>query len=443
MRRRTFLSRIVLFVLLSIAFVFSITAVASAATTIYVDDSNRKGVEDGTQQHPYTTIGGALDVASFGDTVFVYKGTYREEVSLVHGVSLQGENVKNTRIWGNIEGPGVGNLSVKNFSIIGDVLLEYPPEQYPREPVEIARNNIRGNIDVFLTQANIRGNDIRGGISVSISGAGNTTFITNNKIHHGFGIFCSTDSDVEIVGNEIYRSRIGIRTQRSGVTVDDAYTIPIRNNNIHHNADYGLNLTASDYETTFVVIGNRIWANGKGGISLRDIIAESNVSKAYVINNLILNNSGPGVSLFEDSALEASIINNTLIGNSGGIARLQPTYPNWYPRPLTVDIVNCILWRNGADLVGVQATYSNIESGDAGEGNISVNPRLDNNYCPRPGSPVFDNGNNAVVQTPLVDHVGQVIAGGITTDFYGNPRIVDGNGDGQAIVDMGACEFMP
>jgi hypothetical protein len=31
----------------------------------------------------------------------------------------------------------------------------------------------------------------------------------------------------------------------------------------------------------------------------------------------------------------------------------------------------------------------------------------------------------------------------VTTDLDGNPRIVDGNGDDVATVDMGAYEFQP
>jgi hypothetical protein len=47
------------------------------------------------------------------------------------------------------------------------------------------------------------------------------------------------------------------------------------------------------------------------------------------------------------------------------------------------------------------------------------------------GSGCIDTGTN----TPY----GELSA----TDFDGNPRIVDGDGDGTATVDMGAYEFQP
>jgi len=63
------------------------------------------------------------------------------------------------------------------------------------------------------------------------------------------------------------------------------------------------------------------------------------------------------------------IVNNTIAGNSatdkgGGIEAYQasPT------------IKNCIVWDNGDDLYGCSATYSCIQDGDPGTGNISADP---------------------------------------------------------------------
>ena len=64
-------------------------------------------------------------------------------------------------------------------------------------------------------------------------------------------------------------------------------------------------------------------------------------------------------------------------------------------------------------------------------GNISANPRfIDNvsNFELRPTSPAIDAGTNSV---PNLPH----------KDFSGQPRIVDGDGNGTATIDMGACEF--
>jgi len=47
------------------------------------------------------------------------------------------------------------------------------------------------------------------------------------------------------------------------------------------------------------------------------------------------------------------------------------------------------------------------------------------------GSPCIDTGSNDAVPED------------VTTDLDGNPRIVDGDGDSVATVDMGAYEYQP
>jgi len=63
----------------------------------------------------------------------------------------------------------------------------------------------------------------------------------------------------------------------------------------------------------------------------------------------------------------------------------------------TPTITNCILWGNGDDLYGCTATYSNIQGGDAGTGNLNppVNPIFlsAGDYHLSPSSPCIDRGN--------------------------------------------------
>ena len=62
----------------------------------------------------------------------------------------------------------------------------------------------------------------------------------------------------------------------------------------------------------------------------------------------------------------ATLANNTIAGNVGGGIVAAGS-----PLPTTR---NCILWANGDDLDGCTATYSCIEDGDPGEGNIADDP---------------------------------------------------------------------
>jgi len=108
----------------------------------------------------------------------------------------------------------------------------------------------------------------------------------------------------------------------------------------------------------------------------------------------------------------------------------------------TLEVSNCVLYENrsspggplehfgGGGTFGV--SYSLVQGGYPGEGNIDADPLFydpeNGDYRPAAGSPCIDAGSNALVPP------------GLTTDIDGWPRIVDGNADGTATVDMGAYE---
>ncbi len=95
---------------------------------------------------------------------------------------------------------------------------------------------------------------------------------------------------------------------------------------------------------------------------------------------------------------------------------------------------NCIIWDNGPSSIhGGPATtvYCDVEGGYPGEGNIDAGPgfvdALGNDFHLGTDSPCIDAGKNDAVYPPY-------------QDFEGDPRIIDGNADGIAVVDMGVDE---
>jgi predicted outer membrane repeat protein len=148
----------------------------------------------------------------------------------------------------------------------------------------------------------------------------------------------------------------------------------------------------------------------------------------------------------EDSTLTVS--NCTFSGNSavfaGGGMTIETSTPT---------VTNCILWGNSpgeisSDTSVVLASYSDIQGGYPGMGNIDVDPlfadangadnivgTLDDNLRLQAGSPCIDAGNSVFV--PLL----------FPTDLDGNARISDDpatvdTGVGfPEVVDMGAYEF--
>jgi len=132
-----------------------------------------------------------------------------------------------------------------------------------------------------------------------------------------------------------------------------------------------------------------------------------------------------------------TVINCTFIGNGiyatgGGMVNLSgsPT------------VTNCIFWGNAGREIytdpdcTLTITYSDVQGGYTGTGNISADPLLRDTDGPDdvpgtkdddlrlfPGSPCTNAGDNTAVT--------------VSTDLDGNPRIIDG------IVDMGAYEQLP
>ena len=101
-------------------------------------------------------------------------------------------------------------------------------------------------------------------------------------------------------------------------------------------------------------------------------------------------------------------------------------------------VTNCIFWDNSAlgnvldsesQISGpADVTYSDVEGGYSGVGNINASPMFANasagDFHLTSGSPCIDVGNNSAPSIPA-------------TDFEGDPRILNG------LVDMGVDEYLP
>jgi len=131
---------------------------------------------------------------------------------------------------------------------------------------------------------------------------------------------------------------------------------------------------------------------------------------------------------------DANILNCTFIGNQAP----QGSAIECLDGGSDVQVTNCILWDDGneackSDDSVVCISYSDVRGGWPGEGNIDADPcfALPGDFHLLAGSASIDAGTN----TP---------AGGLPpTDIHGSPRCVDGDGDGSAVVDMGAQEYDP
>jgi parallel beta-helix repeat protein/predicted outer membrane repeat protein len=157
-------------------------------------------------------------------------------------------------------------------------------------------------------------------------------------------------------------------------------------------------------------------------------------SSPEIINCLLTGNTaeeyGGGIAC-KSGYHTPKITNCTISGNTadrGGAIDLITT---------TATITNCIFWGNSPSEIAHTATgtaivtYSNVQDGWAGEGNINANPLFasGDNYRLVFGSPCIDTGTNSP-------------PGGLpATDLDEIARPFDGDYDGNSVADMGAYEF--
>jgi len=147
------------------------------------------------------------------------------------------------------------------------------------------------------------------------------------------------------------------------------------------------------------------------------------------IRNCVISGNDQTAQSYEGSGitLGSGLIQNcTIVGNrNGGVFQYSGT------------IRNCIIWGNYARQIGQSSppTYSLIQGGASGVGNISLDPRfsvsgyqnsclwVDGDYHLEPDSPAINAGDP------------NFVAGTNEYDLDGNPRIINGR------VDMGAYEY--
>ena len=233
----------------------------------------------------------------------------------------------------------------------------------------------------------------------------------------------------------------GIVTYRSSPSIKNCLIV----NNTSTLAGGGIFIRyANSSEIDGNVIRNNSSLGYGAGIGLTGSSTGANEADPTLTNNLIYNNStsdyGGGLGLF--SQCHPTLVNNILYGNistrtngGGGIC----LHGNGNSNTLTV--TNCIFWANEATTDSsianngagntITVTYSDIERGYAGIGNINLNPNFIDisNFD-------FHLSNNS----PCID-IG-VSTGAPTTDFDGNATNQDGDNDATPDYDMGALEFL-
>lgn len=203
-----------------------------------------------------------------------------------------------------------------------------------------------------------------------------------------------------------------------------------QNYTIFENCTFSQNFATNWPATAMEIVGTSTISNcvfeGNYSHTLKPAIYIGNRSDTRILNCIFVGNSGGAIV---NSGVHSVIAHCTLVGNTPfGIENRGGQ--QW--------IHNSILWDNLEQLIGFGTTsmvvqHCNIDQeGLSGQdGNIRQAPQFvsaaASDFRLGPASPCIDTGDNSA-------------AGYAFTDVQGAPRRMDGDGDGNATVDMGAFE---
>ena len=367
-----------------------------AAGTIYVDADATAGANNGTSWgNAFTSLQSALAGASSGDEIWVAAGTYTPTAQ--HGGSgtrFQSFQLKNgVELYGGFD-PSVGDTAWGDrdwasnvVTISGDLNGDDAPG---------FANNGENSYHVFYhpSGTNLDSTAILDGFTI---GGGNANYGGGYPHWNGAGMYNYGSSpslaNCTFRGNSAVDSGGGMYNYSSS---PELASCTFRGNSAKNGGGiFGLYFDGTLTNCTF-------WGN----------------SASY---------SGGGMFNQESSP---ELTNCTFVGNSansgGGMYNVSAS-------PV---LTNCVLWGDSYDEIynissAPDVSYSDIQGGYSGTGNIAANPRFadanNGDFHLLCDSPCIDAGTNSAPDLP--DY-----------DFEGDARLIDGNHDGTATVDMGVDE---
>jgi len=478
---------------------FSLAAVGTVAGAIYVDATAVAGAKDGTSwADAYIYLQDALaEAVTQPDEIRVAQGTYRPDRDSAHATGSKQRTatfqlLDDVEIYGGFP-PGGGlwpdrdpnrYLTILTGDLDGDDGPNFTNNsENSYHVVTASGTSDTAVLDGFtITAGNANAADANscGGGIYNDSGdavVNNCSVISNRASLFGAGMYnndsFSIITNCTFYGNSSDSVGGGMYNYWSDGIMISKCTFK---ENFSYDGGGGIyNSWTNSTITNCTFVGNivKFGFGPSGGAILNELYSDP-----VLINCLFSGNRADygGALCSYDS--HPSVLDCTLSGNSaaygGGI----------YGYESDPELANCILWANTDDGSTVEdaqiyivtgtpvVTYSCIQGLDtfAGSGNIGDNPLFErdpnaggdgwgddpctpgvdegdnddygNLRLSTPGSPCVDTGSNPAVPADAAD----LDEDGNTTektpwDLDGNARIIDGNADLTATVDMGALEF--
>jgi hypothetical protein len=380
----------------------------------------------------FPTIQSAIDAAAAGDTVLVAAGTFNETVDFqAKAITVASESGAASTI---INGDGVGAVVTMNANAGETPVLRGFTVQNGG-----ASGFTDGAIDTSGGPALIENNTITG-----------NRFCGEGAVTARFS--SATIRNNLIFGNSQDQGLCGGGVGGAGVSIVGAGTVQLLNNvitgNTHGSGAGGVQLFAAGAPT---ISGNVIKDNVGGiggGMSL------VNHSDATITNNIIAGNRGAqGGGIYVSVPFGARgplVVNNTIAANEANTG-LAAYFIGFYAQ--TAFVNNILVGDGTASVVACDGTFdqnlpiirfNDVYNGGTGSeyGGICTDQTgVNGNISADPSFVDAAGGDFHIRRGPAVDAGTNTDAP--ATDIDGDPRPIDGNGDGVAVVDIGADEALP
>lgn len=261
---------------------------------IYVDDDNTMGPWNGTYEHPYQHIQDGITAASDNDTVFVFSGTYKENLVITKSIVLIGESRETTIIDGSYVGTTIcvhsSFVKISGFNVKNSIHDGYGAGITVRGPTYGDIQQLIQNISI--KNCLIENNDA--GIRLEIT---NNSEVLNCTIRNNEAnsIYIISSSKVKVKRCEITKNG-DYFSGNINIFKDPLYEYKSDNIEISEctiGENYPEGIYVSGHSSNIMIHHNKIFEHERAGI----IISGFSATNINISNNEILNNGYMGGKL--------------------------------------------------------------------------------------------------------------------------------------------------